>query len=229
MKRRMSTPISLIEEALEYLWLTRERGENTLAAFRDLMSRDRQPVIGDDILDEMEEKELIHSTNGTFELTPEGDATAAQIIRRHRLAERLFNDVLNVSMEETENIACQLEHILSAEVTESVCTFLGHPPQCPHGRPIPQGRCCKRYKSQIKPIISSVRQLDLHIPARIAFITPEFHKRYQRLTSLGVTPGTELILTQRHPSFVVKVGETEIAIDGEIADEIYVKRITNRD
>ncbi|MBS1272108.1 MAG: Iron-dependent repressor IdeR [Candidatus Marinimicrobia bacterium] len=225
----MSTPISLIEEALEYLWLTREQGETSLESFRELMSKDDQPVITDDVLEEMEEKALIQRTNGKFEFTAEGDATAAQIIRRHRLAERLFNDVLNVSMEETENIACQLEHILSAEVTKSVCTFLGHPPQCPHGRPIPQGRCCKRYKSQLKPIISSVRQLDLRIPARIAFITPEFHKRYQRLTSLGVTPGTELVLTQRHPSFVIKVGETEIAIDGDIADEIYVKRITNRD
>lgn len=225
----MSTPISLIEEALEYLWLTREKGNNSIESFRKLMAADNQPVIDDDVLEEMEEKALIQRTNGSFEFTPEGDATAAQIIRRHRLAERLFNDVLNVSMEETENIACQLEHILSAEVTESVCTFLGHPPQCPHGRPIPQGRCCKRYKSQLKPIISSVRQLDLRIPARIAFITPEFHKRYQRLTSLGVTPGTELVLTQRHPSFVIKVGETEIAIDGDIADEIYVKRITNRE
>ncbi|MCF7805014.1 MAG: metal-dependent transcriptional regulator [Candidatus Marinimicrobia bacterium] len=225
----MSKQNSLIEEALEYLWITRERGTDSLEDFRELMAEDNQPVIDTETLDTMESEGLITRANGNFQFTPEGDTTAAKIIRRHRLAERLFKDVLNVDMRETETIACELEHILSAEVTESVCTFLGHPPQCPHGRPIPQGKCCKRYRSEVKPILSSVRQLELRAPARIAFITPEFHKRYQRLTSLGVTPGTELVLTQRHPSFVIKVGETEIAIDGEIADEIYVKRIGNRD
>jgi len=214
-----------IEEALEYLWVTEERGEDSLHAFQRNMESDGQPDVNDSLLAEMQEQGLIRISGETFSLTSRGKERSARIIRRHRLTERLFKDVLNVPMKETETIACELEHILSPEVTDSVCTFLGHPPLCPHGRPIPRGSCCEQYRQQVKPIICSVRQLELNTPARITFITPGFHQRFQRLTSLGVTPGTPLELKQRYPSFVIQLGETEIAIDKEIADEIFVKRI----
>ncbi len=216
---------SLIEEALEYFWVTRDRGSDLMEDFRKNMVADNQPEISDELLQQMEDEGLITRGNGYFQLLPKGDVAAEQIVRRHRLAERLFADLLNVPMHETEKIACELEHILSPEVTDTVCTFLGHPPRCPHGRKIPRGECCRRSRRELKPLITSVRQLELHRPAKIAFITPSFHKRFERLTSLGVTPGTEILLAQRHPSYVVRIGETEIAIDNEIADEIFVKRL----
>jgi putative ABC transport system ATP-binding protein len=77
------------------------------------------------------------------ELTDRGRQRAADIIRRHRLAERLFTDSLALESEsEIEQQACKFEHILSPEATEKICTFLGHPRTCPHGAPIPPGRCC---------------------------------------------------------------------------------------
>jgi putative ABC transport system ATP-binding protein len=79
------------------------------------------------------------------ELTPRGRQRAADIIRRHRLAERLFTDSLALDSEsEIEQQACKFEHILSHEATDKICTFLGHPKTCPHGAPIPPGPCCGR-------------------------------------------------------------------------------------
>jgi putative ABC transport system ATP-binding protein len=79
------------------------------------------------------------------ELTPRGLKRAADIIRRHRLAERLFTDSLAMDSEtEIEQQACKFEHILSPEATDKICTFLGHPRTCPHGAPIPLGPCCER-------------------------------------------------------------------------------------
>jgi putative ABC transport system ATP-binding protein len=79
-----------------------------------------------------------------LELTAKGRQRAADIIRRHRLAERLFTDSLAMDSEtEIEQQACKFEHILSPEATNKICTFLGHPKTCPHGAPIPPGRCCK--------------------------------------------------------------------------------------
>jgi putative ABC transport system ATP-binding protein len=79
------------------------------------------------------------------ELTPRGRQRAADIIRRHRLAERLFTDSLALDSEsEIEQQACKFEHILSPEATDKICTFLGHPRTCPHGAPIPPGPCCGR-------------------------------------------------------------------------------------
>ena len=77
------------------------------------------------------------------ELTPRGMKRAGDIIRRHRLAERLFTDSLAMDSEtEIEQQACKFEHILSAEATDKICTFLNHPRTCPHGSPIPPGPCC---------------------------------------------------------------------------------------
>jgi putative ABC transport system ATP-binding protein len=79
------------------------------------------------------------------ELTPHGRQRAADIIRRHRLAERLFTDSLALDSEsEIEQQACKFEHILSPEATDKICSFLGHPRTCPHGAPIPPGPCCDR-------------------------------------------------------------------------------------
>ena len=79
------------------------------------------------------------------EFTPRGRQRAADIIRRHRLAERLFTDSLALDSEsEIEQQACKFEHILSAEATDKICAFLGHPRTCPHGAPIPPGPCCGR-------------------------------------------------------------------------------------
>src|SRR5689334_17283008 len=78
------------------------------------------------------------------EFTERGRKKAADIIRRHRLAERLFTDSLAMDSEtEIEQQACKFEHILSPEATDKICSFLGHPRTCPHGAPIPLGSCCK--------------------------------------------------------------------------------------
>jgi putative ABC transport system ATP-binding protein len=77
------------------------------------------------------------------ELTPRGRQRAADIVRRHRLAERLFTDSLAMDSEtEIEQQACKFEHILSPEATDKICAFLGHPRTCPHGALIPLGPCC---------------------------------------------------------------------------------------
>jgi putative ABC transport system ATP-binding protein len=77
------------------------------------------------------------------EFTDRGRQRAADVIRRHRLAERLFTDSLAMDSEtEIEQQACKFEHILSPGATDKICTFLGHPRTCPHGSRIPPGQCC---------------------------------------------------------------------------------------
>jgi putative ABC transport system ATP-binding protein len=79
----------------------------------------------------------------TIQFTDRGRQRAENVIRRHRLAERLFMQTLQISNEAViEQQACKFEHILSPEATDSICTFLGHPETCPHGSSIPRGACC---------------------------------------------------------------------------------------
>jgi DtxR family transcriptional regulator, Mn-dependent transcriptional regulator len=164
----------------------------------------------------------------TVRLTETGEARAREVVRRHRLTERLFHDILLMSEEATERQACEFEHILSPEATDSVCTLLGHPPTCPHGKPIPPGPCCGTFQKTVRPLVTGLPAFDLGARGRIVFIAPRYHDRMDRLAALGVIPGSEIRLHQRSPAFVIEVGETTIAIDPEIAGEIFVKAIDAR-
>jgi putative ABC transport system ATP-binding protein len=89
------------------------------------------------------------------EMTERGRKRAADVIRRHRLAERLFTDSLAMDSEtEIEQQACKFEHILSPGATDKICTFLGHPRTCPHGAPIPPGECCARDANESRAAVS---------------------------------------------------------------------------
>ncbi len=94
------------------------------------------------------------------ELTASGRQRAADIIRRHRLAERLFTDSLAMDSEtEIEQQACKFEHILSPEATDKICAFLGHPRTCPHGAPIPPGPCCGRQAEFVSTVVDSTKSV----------------------------------------------------------------------
>jgi putative ABC transport system ATP-binding protein len=95
--------------------------------------------------------------SSVVELTARGRQRAADIIRRHRLAERLFTDSLALDSEsEIEQQACKFEHILSPEATDKICAFLGHPRTCPHGAAIPPGPCCGRTPEFAGAVVTKV-------------------------------------------------------------------------
>ena len=58
---------------------------------------------------------------------------------------------------------------------------------------------------------------------RVASIETSDGRRLEQLSGLGIVPNAVLRLLQKRPAPVVKVGETEVAIDFDIARQIYVK------
>lgn len=159
----------------------------------------------------------------SIELLSPGEERGRAIVRRHRLAEILFTEVLDVDLHDAEQSACELEHTLSERVVDRVCTFLGHPPKCPHGRSIPQGSCCRSFERKVDPLITRLNDLAIGSSGRIVFISPRHAARLNRLASLGVIPGTDVRLMQRRPSIVIGCGETSIAIESDVASEIWVR------
>jgi len=85
---------------------------------------------------------LVEVRDGAVRLTETGSRRARDVVRRHRLAERLFKDTFSVNDSEANQQACKFEHIISPELDQRICSFLGHPTTCPHGNPIPPGECC---------------------------------------------------------------------------------------
>ncbi len=207
-------------EALEAIWTLQERGDK---ASVETLSHESSVGITESLLHALREAELIElkDTDG-LELLPEGRILAEQIIRRHRLAERLICDVLGSPVDDSEDAACEFEHILAEGISSSICTLLGHPRYCPHNRPIPEGKCCRLAREELKPIVVSCDQLGVGESARIAYLTTREHSRLTKLSSLGITPGAVVKLLQKWPAYVMQCDESEIAIEGELARSIYV-------
>jgi DtxR family Mn-dependent transcriptional regulator len=130
-----------------------------------------------------------------------------------------------MSNDSVVNDACKMEHILSEELTESVCTFLGHPPTCPHGKLIPRGECCKKLKIEVTPVVTRLPEFEVGSTGKITFIVPSDPSRISKLNSLGISAGSIIKLIQKKPSSVLQIDETTVAIDPEIAKEIYIKKI----
>lgn len=217
-----------IEELLETIYTEREDGRGDAEAILAKAWIGHAPGKCIDDFRELARLGLVRLDDGAnVELTPQGDLKARAVVRRHRLAERLLTDLLDLGEGEAESQACEFEHILSPEATDSVCTLLGHPPTCPHGKAIPPGDCCAGFQKTVKPLVTGLLTLPIGARARIVFVAPRFHERMDRLAAFGVVPGSEFRLRQKAPSFVLELGETTIAVDSEIAGEIYVKQIVD--
>jgi putative ABC transport system ATP-binding protein len=126
-----------IDEVLERIWILSERNQKTMARLTT-GAHGASPVM----LHRLEERGLLEFTDDFVRLTPPGHERARNLVRRQRLAETLFRQTLSMDEKATEREACRFEHILSLEVTDSICSFLAHPRKCPHGAEIPKGACC---------------------------------------------------------------------------------------
>ena len=210
----------LIEDVAEEIWTLAEEGSHRL---KDLEARTQLQAI-EKTLKEMAGDGMIEMRDDEVRLTATGEVLALEIVRRHRLAETLFSLLFDLEEEEAETTACAFEHILSPQVTTSVCTYLGHPPACPHGKRIPRGTCCGTFSLEMKPLVRRLADLNLGQEGSIVFMAPGSRGRLARLSGLGVVPGSKVRLVQKRPSVVLEIGATTLAIDRVIADEIYVKR-----
>ena len=212
----------LLDEMLSVLYEKWERDEE-ITPDELLRVRHGEYVFTPDVLRSAVEDGHVVEDGGRVGLTDLGRREAASIIRCARLAERLLVDILRVRDDLVEPSACRLEHSLSEEIAESICTLLGHPKTCPHGHAIPPGECCRKSRTEILPIVRPLSSLRPGDEGSVVYVGSRFHDRLTRLASLGLTPGEVVVVKQSRPSFVVAYGEIELALEREVADEIYVR------
>jgi DtxR family transcriptional regulator, Mn-dependent transcriptional regulator len=206
------------EEILETLWVhIEEQGKKPLEL----------GVIRDDpAIEELVKLGYIRKDAGRIHLLEKGTSVAVGCVRRHRLAERLFVDVLDIKKENMHDVSCKFEHLLHEGLEDNVCTLLGHPKFCPHGKPIPQGKCCleKTNKKYLK-FLAPLSELEVKDKGKIAYLQAKDAGQMQKLISIGAIPGSSIILNQKFPSYVFMIGHSQFAVDKELAQAIYVRLI----
>jgi DtxR family Mn-dependent transcriptional regulator len=207
------------EEILESLWImTEEKGEDSCHFERLGISPD------DEGLTELIRQAFVEVNGDWVRLRKEGREEARMTVRRHRLAERLMMDILDIKGDTGDERACEFEHLLHHGVDTKICTLLNHPTNCPHGKPIPPGSCCEQARREGEVGVVALTELKAGERGEIAYLAATDAGKMQKLMSMGVLPGSVLLVTRTFPSYVFKVGYSEFAVDSELGREIFVRK-----
>ncbi|WP_396655586.1 metal-dependent transcriptional regulator [Microbacterium sp.] len=158
---------------------------------------------------------VVVSEDRTLELTDAGRQRAVDVMRKHRLAERLLSDVIGLDWAYVHEEACRWEHVMSEQVERRLVELLGHPTESPYGNPIPgldqlgdvpaadfeRGvvGLVRRMNETDAPVQGTVRRL-----AEPIQVDPEL---LEQLKSAGVVPGA-------HGDFRFSEGYVLVQIDG---------------
>jgi DtxR family Mn-dependent transcriptional regulator len=140
MKTKQTTISNQAEEYLEEIFRLEKKSGS--AKTMELVKRLKVvPGSVTNTIESLERRGLVtHKPYRGVKLTEKGRTIATKVLRRHRLAERLLTDFLQVDWSEVHNAACKLEHALSPEILIPLENALRHPKTCPHGNPIPSKR-----------------------------------------------------------------------------------------
>ncbi|MGL4669676.1 MAG: metal-dependent transcriptional regulator, partial [Methanobacteriaceae archaeon] len=189
-----------LEDYLKNLWL-KQIENNEMILEKDFEN---------DYITELFKKGFINIDNGQIILTESGKHSGQELVRKHRLAEKVISDLFLADMDETEALAHEIEHIMSNNVEENICKILGHPEECPHENPIPYGDCCEDFdKKNSKPLI----KCDNGFFGEIAYIKTQDGKKLQKIMNLGILPGSMIQIIQKFPAYVFQLGNTQLAVD----------------
>lgn len=179
----------------------------------------------DEAIKKLADLDYVEIRNNQVRLTTKGREEAMNCVRRHRLAERLFVDVLDIKKKLVHEASCKFEHLLHKGLDENVCILLGHPRTCPHGRPIPEGDCCRDAKAVPKKLIMPLIELDLDKKAKISHLETQDQATLQKIIAIGALPNISIKLIQKFPSYVFQIGKSQFAVDKDLASCIYVRPV----
>ena len=155
-------------------------------------------------------------------LTGKGRKLALQVIRKHRLSERLLTEILHMEWAKVHDAACKLEHGITDEMMKPLEKALGHPKTCPHGNPIPT-KCGGILEEESQPLAS----LNAQEQGIIVKITEEKAELLHYLDSMHLVPGASFEIVEKAPSngpITIKTGETNRALSHEVASIIKVRK-----
>jgi DtxR family Mn-dependent transcriptional regulator len=213
---------AVIEEYLECIYRLQEKS-GVARTSNIVKSLGVVPGTVTNTVEWLEKEGLVtHKPYKGVKLTEKGRKIALQVIRRHRLSERLLTDILHMKWDKVHDAACKLEHGITDEIIQPLEKALKHPKTCPHGNPIPT-KC----GGIIEEKSQSLLELATGEQSTIVKITEERSDLLRYLDELGLVPGASMEILKKAPlngPITVKVGSTSHAISRAIASIIQVKR-----
>ncbi len=206
------------EEYLEALYKMNGGGSQVRVGELAKKLQVKEPSVVE-MLKKLEKKDLVdYERYSGAKLTEEGRKEGMSVTRKHRLAERLLSDVLDLELPDIHDEACKLEHSLGNDTADRIAKVLENPETCPHGYPIPE-----EAKEEDENLIK-LTEGEEGEEYKVVTI-PEKREDIQRLIPLAILPGSKIELIDK-PSFsalMVKRGGDKLALSRDLASKIMVK------
>ncbi|MFZ4842585.1 MULTISPECIES: metal-dependent transcriptional regulator [Mycetocola] len=178
---------------------------------------------------------VVVSGDRHLELTTEGRRKAVQVMRKHRLAERLLSDVIGLEWELVHDEACRWEHVMSEQVERKLLEVLDHPTESPYGNPIPGladlgGPEAVSFTEGVSSLVQLVADTTSPVSARIRRLSEPVQFEPELLLQLkqaGVMPGQTGTFTSAGSYVLVRVegfGDG-LELPTEVAAHIYAEAL----
>ena len=170
--------------------------------------------------------------NRRIELTEQGATLAREVVRKHRLAERLLLDVIGLDWVMVHDEACRWEHVMSGAVEMRLLDLLRHPSSDPYGNVIPDDS---------SPVIGAgasaaqiVEQYGGIVDTEVVRIGEPIQSETRILgffAEAAIYPGKAVNLQPQGVQIAVMGVDTEktVLLDTSLAQHLFVEGISERD
>jgi DtxR family Mn-dependent transcriptional regulator len=168
-----------------------------------------------------------------LELTDRGRILAVEVMRKHRLAERLLADIIKLDWELVHDEACRWEHVMSDAVEKKIIELIERPDLSPYGNPIP-GLASLGMQNNAEFLvgvvsIAALKAENLAAPFTLTRIGEAFQAEIDQLKLLrdcDLKPGTKIQISIEGNAFKIENVLTGSAalVPGSMAAHLYVNQ-----
>jgi DtxR family transcriptional regulator, Mn-dependent transcriptional regulator len=174
----------------------------------------------------MERDGLLHvKDDRQLEFTDEGRLTAVEVMRKHRLAERLLLEVIGLPWEQIHDEACRWEHVMSEEVERKLLDLVSDATISPFGMPVPGLELLGHAGSAIVPV-KPLTELDAGEYLLLRIGEPlQIDKQFLiQLKELELIPGQTVLVSKNNEGwFLSNKGLTEgLVVDNHLAQHLFL-------
>jgi len=160
-------------------------------------------------------------------LSPEGHAQAVEVMRKHRLVERLLLDVIGLDIALVHDEACRWEHVVSPAVEERLVTLLNDPRTSPYGNPIPEATdsgaaALQAFREGNRPLTEIVSAEPLTVTIQRIGEHLQQEPELGAVLALGVTPGAQVTVSATPRGVVVTTGSGQAVLPDNVAEHLFV-------
>ena len=193
------------EEYCEAIWELKEDDVDVIQARIAERLHVSRPAVSE-MIKRMQSEGFVVLDRTHINLTSEGRELAEQVVRRHRLAERLLTDILGLPWADAHVEAGKWEHVISEPVEKAINRVLDNPTTCPHGNPIPGSKYAA-------PDTVALSHLKVGSPFTVSRIPEELEFTpglLEFLEDAALQPGHSGVVTATSPD-----GTTTVEIEGQ--------------